>query len=739
MKKTPIILASLLAVAGMASAQSKLDLQASQKLASISLQSEVASRSGSAVSQEPLSVIVTFNSAEAAETYCDRASDEVLWHRDELVIVRLQPDGITALAEDASVKFISLGEISQPKLDVAREVAGVADVQAGTGLDKAYDGTGVIAGLFDTGVDPNHANFAGADGSRVRRVWQIQGKTSTTYTYDTPEKIAAYTTDADSETHGTHVLGIMAGSFKSRAQVSYFDTRGYLAVSNNRAVPYYGVATGADIAIACGSFESANTIQAAELVSQYAKSVGKPAVLNLSLGHNTGPHDGTTALNTALARIGQDMIICMSAGNEGADNLSLQKTFTASDKSMKTFISSGPAVSSASVDVWGSDSRALTVTIQCVDRSTGAVSYSFVVPQSEGTKFIGGSSYTNYTNVAYDKALDTAFGSNALISYSSGVNALNNRYEVLIGVTTGLGASGSSVSPAVVIEGEAGVTVNAYTSGALFRSNGVSGYLDGTPDASISDLACGDNVLVVGSYTNRRNIPTLGGAGTYNATEGAISSFSSYGKTFGGRQLPDVAGPGEGMVSSYSYYYIQKMLAANPNLTAKSLSTAIYEHDGRASYWYDMSGTSMSSPFVAGVMALWLQADPTLTIGDVKEILKATARQDEFTAAAPHRFGYGKIDALAGIKHILGTGGVADVKVDGEVLISEVSRGCFDVFAAGAQQVDAALYGLNGSQVAAVSVKGDTATLTTDGLASGVYVLRAQAGAQTVTRKVVVR
>ena len=147
----------------------------------------------------------------------------------------------------------------------------------------------------------------------------------------------------------------------------------------------------------------------------------------------------------------------------------------------------------------------------------------------------------------------------------------------------------------------------------------------------------------------------------------------------------------------------------------------------------------MSSPFVAGVMALWLQADPTLTIDEVKEILKATAKQDEFTAAAPHRFGYGKIDALAGIRYILGTGGVADVKVDNDILVNEVSRGCYEIFAAGAQQVSAVLYSLNGAMAASVTANGDTASLGTDGIASGVYVLRASAGGNTVTRKVVVR
>ena len=36
------------------------------------------------------------------------------------------------------------------------------------------------------------------------------------------------------------------------------------------------------------------------------------------------------------------------------------------------------------------------------------------------------------------------------------------------------------------------------------------------------------------------------------------------------------------------------------------------------------SGTSMSTPVVTGIIALWLQADPTLTPAKIKEVLAAT-------------------------------------------------------------------------------------------------------------------
>ena len=83
-------------------------------------------------------------------------------------------------------------------------------------------------------------------------------------------------------------------------------------------------------------------------------------------------------------------------------------------------------------------------------------------------------------------------------------------------------------------------------------------------------------------------------------------------------------------------------------------------------YAYDqMSGTSMSTPCVAGIVALWLEADPTLTCAEIKEIMSSTAINDEFTTASPDKFGKGKINALAGIQKILGVSlGVKDIEND---------------------------------------------------------------------------
>ena len=69
----------------------------------------------------------------------------------------------------------------------------------------------------------------------------------------------------------------------------------------------------------------------------------------------------------------------------------------------------------------------------------------------------------------------------------------------------------------------------------------------------------------------------------------------------------------------------------------------------------------MSSPFATGVVALLLQANPTLTPQQVKEVLIYSATHDEFTEAAGMvRFGHGKVNAYQAILRALNSVGVSN-------------------------------------------------------------------------------
>ncbi len=148
----------------------------------------------------------------------------------------------------------------------------------------------------------------------------------------------------------------------------------------------------------------------------------------------------------------------------------------------------------------------------------------------------------------------------------------------------------------------------------------------------------------------------------------------------------------------------------------------------------------MAAPFMGGVLALWLQADPTLTVDEVKDIIKETAVQDEFTRANPHRFGVGKVDALAGIKKVLNIGaGVNGVKAENEILVNETAKNVFNIYAPSAETVLTNLYTVSGALAASSEAVGNDATLDATSLPAGVYILSVKAGSASRTIKIAIR
>ena len=83
-------------------------------------------------------------------------------------------------------------------------------------------------------------------------------------------------------------------------------------------------------------------------------------------------------------------------------------------------------------------------------------------------------------------------------------------------------------------------------------------------------------------------------------------------------------GPGGGLISSFSSYGMTAELQLKPDLGAPGgniWSTVPLEQGGYA----NNSGTSMSSPHVAGAVALLLQARPELTPAEVRDVLQNSA------------------------------------------------------------------------------------------------------------------
>ena len=780
---------AILALGGLASlsAQSKFDMGAGEYLGHVRANTQAALMKSRGVNQPTLAPEITAEKRVAVlVTMQEEGMGSILAEQGyeienefgRVIAVRVTGSEMEAIAELDEVVQISLGFELEPMMRVARKTTKVDDVHkaaASSGLSHGYTGKGVIVGMMDTGLDPNHLNFRDADGNlRIKNYWEIKGADGSVVLYDTPEKIGAFETDLRQETHATHVLGIMAGSHNARpgsgnGMVATVSGTGRPSISATNVNPYYGVAKDAEMSVCSGTLENNNITIAAGRFRVYVKTTGKPGVLNFSLGSQRGPHDGSDASSIALADVGKDVLICMSAGNEGDANISLSKTLTASDKTVKTFVSTG-LVGEGYLDIWSSGAQTLKVTLAAINLTNGNVVGTFEVPTPSAFSFIGGTSVP-YSNVVKNAQFGNTFGQSSYIGYSANLNTANNRYDVYM--TFKLSGSTPNIAAAVIVEGAPGNLIDMYGSMVL-QANGMSGYLAGSPANSINGMACGDNVLVVGAYVNANPYMTIAGEKSWDKSvypQYGIASFSSYGHTFQGRQLPDVVGPGMGMVSSYNSYYVRNEInnyvakaLANPlnDKTEAQLRTEAESNysvwinspdkkdpdDNKTplkNYWGEMSGTSMSSPFVAGVLALWSQAAAEkgvrLSMDDVKKVIAATADKDDFTAQQPERWGMGKINALAGLKYILanemgGVDGIASDDPESSLIIEPVGGGVYSVFLAGVEGFTATLHNLQGQSVATASATGNELTLDGSALGRGVYVLTVQAPNTRISRKI---
>ena len=120
---------------------------------------------------------------------------------------------------------------------------------------------------------------------------------------------------------------------------------------------------------------------------------------------------------------------------------------------------------------------------------------------------------------------------------------------------------------------------------------------------------------------------------------GTVATYSSYG-VYGGNVYPVVVAPGTDVISSI-YPGTEVPVAV------------MTDTDGNDWIWGAMSGTSMATPAVAGVIALWLQAEPSMTTEDVMEVIRNTSKDVPQASDGVCRTRYGMVDAYAGLKYIL--------------------------------------------------------------------------------------
>ena len=214
------------------------------------------------------------------------------------VSARVGPQAAERLIAEQAVRRVQSKKRSLPKLTAVLPEIGLLEAGNRT---VAEDGTGVLIGVVDTGFDLSHPAFRDSQGAL--RVAGLLDQTSGNREYTSAQLESGWQRAArpgrDEDGHGSHVAGIAGGS----------------AVAG-----FEGVAPGARFLLVKTDF--LNTDSAVSWI--FRKAGNQPCVINMSLGHHFGAHDGTDQeerLHRTL--VGPGKLIVVAAGNERTDAIHL--------------------------------------------------------------------------------------------------------------------------------------------------------------------------------------------------------------------------------------------------------------------------------------------------------------------------------------------------------------------------------------------------------------------------------
>jgi subtilisin family serine protease len=614
------------------------------------------------------------------------------------VTVRLQPGddpaalGLLEVAPGLGARWLDPGELDAfllthaarrpwvtPPLRLLSDVSGEQWTHARAAHKKGRLGKNVVVGVLDTGLDPSHPDlrFSAKGGTRIAWLLDLANKPlglhpeleakfgcvqrpqSPCAVYSAteidkflaaaedggiPPEFEGATPPTDAVGHGTHVAGIAAGNGNGSPG------RKYAGVAPEATL----VAVRVTRSAGGQSVTDADLLNAVRFVFDRAGAMGMPAVVNVSLGGDYGPHDGTSPLEEGLASfVGQEkpgQVVVVAAGNSGG---------ILSDTGGQGYGTHTEARSLAR-----SKTR-LVMTMPVAKKQAKGSAYVWITFQPGDDVKVGlewnGEEVLSGQARGQQGALDEEGGRpylaviNGVSGESSPIPARNNGAVV---IADGSFNPGDRVSIVLEGNGTAQLWVQGLGEAEFGSSTGGMLFLNPLKQGTINVPATHPALLAVGCTLNRLTWPTKTGPTLAVSQVGALENppgdtvcyFSGAGPNALGALKPEITAPGGFVAAAMSR-------DARPDQNAFSMFSAPSGRCGGVKDCYVVdeehavaSGTSMSAPQVAGAVALLLEQRPSLTQPEIVALLQAGSRRFQGIVPSEAQSGPGALDIDASLE-----------------------------------------------------------------------------------------
>ncbi len=539
-----------------------------------------------------------------------------------------------------SLDFISRASVQRQymlNLDSSRKSVKADLVHQGVSLPSAFDGKGVIVGIFDTGIDWQHPDFSDENGTRILYLWDMSDQSGIGHPsgYDWGREYTKEQIDSSPENvfekdymgHGTHVAGIAVGNGRGKENFTGIAPKSDIIFVKGTREPEGGTTDG-DIMAGC------------DYIFQRANQIGKPCVINLSVGSVIGPHDGEDLLSKALSNLVEEKpgrVIVAAAGNTGGVQIHSGGNAIGGGRNeliifplnicnfIPVMCPDLPNYFLIGADIWSDPNVIDSVYVGIYS----PFNYEFISEVGfsikDGTREVQMFDLSNQlAGIISFSFTSTTSADNALIFISNVGNSSIQVGNYLWSVVLTTKNSGR-------IDSWASIPIGSQTP---FPSRFQRFPSDNR--VSIGSPASGKNIISVGSYNSKNKFVNIQGDEIDSSSVYAlndISTFSSRGPTRDGRIVPTILAPGAFIFSSMS-----------GDIPLEKINLAFVEPSG---LYVGMEGTSMAAPHVAGAVALLLQQKPQLNFSEVAELLKNSAKTDVYTSNTPNNdAGWGKLDVL---------------------------------------------------------------------------------------------